>query len=653
MRVGPAATAADIRLHVETARTMRSYAGLLGRVRRLIARLDSWWTGKPEPPVGSRAWEAKLELQKLPGVLADRLKALADPNLDPRLRAKLQAEVAQLKAQVDGFRATLDELDAEAGRGYVAAETKPQAEVTKPKAEGEAAGEGKVTQREGGTGTEEAPLKQPVGGEPEVEGPPAPPRTLDQAVVDPGWQKNPHYKTLLKTLNLPENSRVVTADLFERIVSAAVRDGADPTTYLREFNNFFAAFRRAGAADSRANMTQVLEGLVSDSADVRRGAQFLLERTAASPGGGTQDPRLPNLSEVLKKFSLEEIAALQSKYKTRDVWIKEHLELGQLDKRPKAGEEAKNKLGEEAPQLTDANLYTALTELSTRVDADPTTLKKLIGEAGVGVKPGIDDPDLLRLHGIVDGIRGKTEPFRVADVRAAIERQNRIAEELGKSGKDLVDTVLAKLGEPVPVGKNSTKLEFAKLSRFAPTTGATSKVSGTDIVAFFRETKLVEGIVDNLMKAGLDRDARWTALANLFKNSDIDVQYRNNILGHYWEQLRLAELKAMGKEAYPQVPFRILETKLAPRPDAVIVESVDKTTNTVEISLEDCKTGDATLSRAQKALMDKVTAAKSGATADDLGLEVDLPKEVLIQLDRTKKITIKVKGFTTAPGPPQ
>ena len=129
MRIGAAATANDVRLHVPTARALLRYSGLSGRVRVLWSQLSAL-LGSREPPLHSRAWEAKLELQKLPDVIADRARTLADPKLTPAAREDLESELTHLEDQVDEHSATLAQMKVdqasgvplEQGRGFIAAE---------------------------------------------------------------------------------------------------------------------------------------------------------------------------------------------------------------------------------------------------------------------------------------------------------------------------------------------------------------------------------------------------------------------------------------------------------------------------------------------------------------------------------------------------
>ena len=82
---------------------MLSYRGLSGGVRVLLERVKSFLTGSAKPPpVGSRAWEAKLELDKLPRVIEARMKLL-EKGTGAATAAKLRAEI---DASTNSSRAT-------------------------------------------------------------------------------------------------------------------------------------------------------------------------------------------------------------------------------------------------------------------------------------------------------------------------------------------------------------------------------------------------------------------------------------------------------------------------------------------------------------------------------------------------------------------
>ncbi|NJO78628.1 MAG: hypothetical protein HC827_08900 [Cyanobacteria bacterium RM1_2_2] len=131
MRVGPNATQRDIELHVQTARMMQRYSGFSGRIRMLKERIQNWVSRNGEPPVGSRAWEAQLEIDKLPRIIDDRLEQLSRGDLDPATEAALQADIENLEQQLARHQQTLDEMDTDPGVGFVAAESRHKEDFKK------------------------------------------------------------------------------------------------------------------------------------------------------------------------------------------------------------------------------------------------------------------------------------------------------------------------------------------------------------------------------------------------------------------------------------------------------------------------------------------------------------------------------------------
>ena len=122
---GPDARPIDIMLHAPVVQGMQRYSGLLGRIRTLLERFDAWFHLETRVEVGSTAWEARLELQKLPAIIEQRMHSLAGEDLDPHDQARLLADVANLSRQIDTHQTAIDARDTSRGRGYVAAEERP------------------------------------------------------------------------------------------------------------------------------------------------------------------------------------------------------------------------------------------------------------------------------------------------------------------------------------------------------------------------------------------------------------------------------------------------------------------------------------------------------------------------------------------------
>jgi len=129
MRVGPDARPVDVELHARTAELMGRYSGLSGRVRELIRRLRAWIGVHGAPPPGSLAWEAQLEIEKLPRVIEERLRRLSRLGQNAPERAQVLADIDYLEQQLESYRRTLDQMDLEAGQGFVAAELRRAREV--------------------------------------------------------------------------------------------------------------------------------------------------------------------------------------------------------------------------------------------------------------------------------------------------------------------------------------------------------------------------------------------------------------------------------------------------------------------------------------------------------------------------------------------
>ncbi|VTU19999.1 Annexin [Variovorax sp. PBS-H4] len=116
VEVGPHATPTDVLLHAHTIQSMRRYQGLLGKLRQ--AR--DWFN---LTTVGSAGWEAKLELEKLPGIIHERMQRLSEGGLSPEAQIRLVDEVNHLGRQIDAYQHVLDTpaLREAPGRGFVAA----------------------------------------------------------------------------------------------------------------------------------------------------------------------------------------------------------------------------------------------------------------------------------------------------------------------------------------------------------------------------------------------------------------------------------------------------------------------------------------------------------------------------------------------------
>lgn len=128
VRTGVAATQGDMALHAETIRTIHGYTTLSGRARTLFLRFRSAFGDAPPAP-GTRAFDAALEVAKLPKVIQDRALELSNSisgstTVDAARTRLIKAELAKLDKQLADNQKILDSPDRwnEPGRRYVAAE---------------------------------------------------------------------------------------------------------------------------------------------------------------------------------------------------------------------------------------------------------------------------------------------------------------------------------------------------------------------------------------------------------------------------------------------------------------------------------------------------------------------------------------------------
>jgi hypothetical protein len=122
IKAGPEATARDVQLHAETVKRMQQYSGLSRHVQRMKDHIRGWVSKNGAPPVGSKAWESQLELEKLPQIIQERANRLANGGLDEKTQGRLEAELADLKQQVVQHQKALKVMDKNPGQGFVAAE---------------------------------------------------------------------------------------------------------------------------------------------------------------------------------------------------------------------------------------------------------------------------------------------------------------------------------------------------------------------------------------------------------------------------------------------------------------------------------------------------------------------------------------------------
>ena len=133
LQVGPNARAIDIQLHVDTVDAMRRYVGLSGRVRMFMNRIGRGLGMDIVDPSQMGRWEAALEVAKLPRIIGERIARLSEHGLDPRRRALVLEEIANLERQFLSEVARFDQGAAAEARGFVAAQSQGDLDTTSPR----------------------------------------------------------------------------------------------------------------------------------------------------------------------------------------------------------------------------------------------------------------------------------------------------------------------------------------------------------------------------------------------------------------------------------------------------------------------------------------------------------------------------------------
>ena len=113
------AKGADIAIvvgHARTVKTLGKFRGVQGVLRDLLDRVTTLFTGTKKPPRGSEAWNAKLELEKLPGIVEAYQANVRDGKMTA---AAADAKIADLKSQIKRHEARLG--DFAPGRRRIAA----------------------------------------------------------------------------------------------------------------------------------------------------------------------------------------------------------------------------------------------------------------------------------------------------------------------------------------------------------------------------------------------------------------------------------------------------------------------------------------------------------------------------------------------------
>jgi annexin-like protein len=601
--VGPRATSVDINLHAGTVRLMERYAGFLGRARLLIERIQGWITKNGPPPPGTRAWEARLEVEKLPRIILDRLEQLRAGGLDARTRKALLDDIADLRRQLDGHEQALRDMELEPGRGFVAAEGRPPAEGGTPVREG---AEEVAPPRPGEPVVPAEAAVAPVAVKPE-------PATVRDVPLDPFWREARKsiagFEPMMRQLETRPD--LLSPAEFDAVLRSVPANEAAARTFVNQLN---AVLKRLDVNTRSGRplpgVESVIKGLASPDPGVQSTARFLMESSAKVTN--PIDSGLYFTDTILSKFSLADVQAVRDLH----------------------------------PGVKDTQLLTAMADVTRDVNADAVAIRELVNEAGSLQADGTPVPDIRRLNAVLEAMG--PGPHSATDVRAGIRQQNELAAELAALGDDLVRDVLKHAGV-VPAENATLKLSEVPLFQ----TGG--KVSGSKVNKYFRLEERVELILREVVDSnGTINDAKWLQIEKALRESDLDPLISSGIIGYYWERVRLRSLERIrgAGRVFDQVVVDLEGEVQQPRIDALIIESIDPQANVVRVSMEEDKTGRAVLSSAQEKLFDRVNKlldqkrqGNAELDAVDPGINVVLPPEVLSQLSDPSKVKVIIVGI--------
>ena len=119
LEVGRDASLTMVRAHQATVAAMRRYEGVAGSLRNLLERIRAYAGSGGHIPPGSRAFEARFELQKLPPIVQGFHDRLAAGGLGAGTVAEIRRQISSLESQIRQHAQHLDDLAP--GLGFVAA----------------------------------------------------------------------------------------------------------------------------------------------------------------------------------------------------------------------------------------------------------------------------------------------------------------------------------------------------------------------------------------------------------------------------------------------------------------------------------------------------------------------------------------------------
>jgi len=141
LEVGPNATAQQIHEHVKTIEAARKFVGLTGEIRQTAIDVVNAMGADVISPRQRGRWEAALEVQKLRGMVDNRLQQMREHGISPRRVNELLREIGSYQRQLDTHLQRLTLGAAAESRGYIAAEaTKRSKKSGKRKTTDEPAG---------------------------------------------------------------------------------------------------------------------------------------------------------------------------------------------------------------------------------------------------------------------------------------------------------------------------------------------------------------------------------------------------------------------------------------------------------------------------------------------------------------------------------
>lgn len=410
---GTNARLSDIQVHTRTVALLQRFQGFSGRVRLALQRVRAiltrytGLTGSAQFPPGSRAFDAHMELEKIPRAIAEQTARLTNPSLPERDRIDAEAQLSRLEGQFDYYHDILNHLDnellAQRGVGYVAAtgsfnEAARVAGYPPPPAdhyyERTQDGQFQLRRREDST-LPAMRIRHDESGAISFEAvptatdrprttTPTPPIPQPAATVrmPPGWDAGDATRPAVLTYVLRKfTEQRIDPEQGSRMLLALQRQGGGNSV------NLLAAFNRVMAERGRNRLPahdRVLSELANPtSPQSLAGAFFLLERMDAN--------QTPKVSALLTHLDLASVQHLRDAF----------------------------------PALSPADFMTNLAPLAERVQATSGELAALVNRAGYPPPAaGATNPDWARLQEILRHVEPADGPLSAQQAGTAIDAAN-------------------------------------------------------------------------------------------------------------------------------------------------------------------------------------------------------------------------------------